>query len=56
MEDGTNARVVGVHANLPIRVEYGPKAYIEGVGRLFHHVPSLYYYQLGQRLKNRAVD
>ena len=36
MKDGPNARVVGVHANLPIRVEYGPEAYIEGVGQFFH--------------------
>ena len=56
MKDGANARVVGVKANLPIRVEYGPDAYIEGVGRFFHDVPSLYYHQLGQRLKNRTAD
>jgi hypothetical protein len=52
MEDGPNARVVGVQSNLPIRVEYGPDAYIEGVGRFFHDVPSLYYHQLGRRLKS----
>lgn len=56
MEDGASARVVGVQANLPIRVEYGPDAYIEGVGRLFHELPSLYRYQLDRRLGNAAAD
>jgi hypothetical protein len=56
MEDGPNARVVGVQANLPIRVEYGPDAYIEGVGRFFHDVPSLYYHQLGRRLGTQPAD
>ena len=56
MEDGPNARVVGVQANLPIRVEYGPDAYIEGVGRFFHDVPSLYYHQLARRQGNAPAD
>ena len=56
MEDGPNARVVGLQANLPIRVEYGPDAYIEGVGRFFHDVPSLYYHQLDRRMKETPAD
>ena len=51
MKDGANARVVGVSANLPIRVEYGPDAYIEGVGEYYQGIPSLFLYQLQQRIK-----
>jgi len=56
MEDGPNARIIGVHANLPIRVEYGPDAYIEGIGQYFHEVPSLYYHQLTRRLNGNSPD
>ena len=51
MKDGPLARLVGISANLPIKVEYGPDAYIEGVNHVFPKVPSLYHYQLNQRLK-----
>jgi hypothetical protein len=51
MKDGPNARVVGVSANLPIRVEYGPDAYIEGVGRFYSSIPSLFLHQLQQRIQ-----
>lgn len=50
MEDGPGARVIGVSANLPIRVEYGPDATIEGVGTYYSQIPSLYLYQLNRRL------
>lgn len=56
MEDGPFARAVGVHANLPVRVEYGPDACIEGVGRYFHEVPSLYCHQLTRRLNGKSPD
>ena len=50
MKDGANARVIGVSANLPIRVDYGPDAYIEGVGRYYSDIPSLFSHQLKQRM------
>lgn len=53
MKKGPNARVVGVSANLPIRVEYGPDAYIEGVGDYYEDIPSLYRYQLNKRLNQK---
>ncbi|MBT8038612.1 MAG: glycoside hydrolase family 55 protein [Gammaproteobacteria bacterium] len=50
MEDGPGARVIGVSANLPIGVKYGPNAYIEGVGTYYSEIPSLYLNQLNRRL------
>ena len=50
MKDGPLARIVGVSANLPIKVEYGPDPYIEGENIYYRGVPSLYYYQLQKRL------
>jgi len=56
MKDGPNARVVGVSANLPIRVEYGPDAYIEGVGQYYANMPSLFLHQLQQRMHTGKTD
>ncbi|MBF7073661.1 hypothetical protein ISG33_09665 [Glaciecola sp. MH2013] len=50
MKDGPRARVVSVHGNLPITVEYGPQAYIEGTNHEYTDAPSLFYYQLKKRL------
>lgn len=52
MNDGPLARIIGVKANLPIKVEYGPDAYIEGENTYYRNIPSLYYYQLEKRLNN----
>lgn len=50
-DEGPHARIVGFSANRPIAFKYGPEAYIEGVNRPGIAVPSLYEYQLRQRLK-----
>jgi hypothetical protein len=52
MKDGPLARLVGISANLPIKVEYGPDAYIEGENLVYDNVPSLYRYQLEKRLSH----
>ncbi|KXI30722.1 hypothetical protein AX660_04665 [Paraglaciecola hydrolytica] len=52
MTDGPLARLVGITANLPIDIEYGPAAYIEGLNTTFPKVPSLYHYQLNKRLQH----
>ena len=52
MKDGPLARLVGISANLPVKVEYGPDAYIEGENVVYDNVPSLYRYQLEQRLSH----
>lgn len=52
MKDGPNARIVGISANLPFSIEYGPDSYKEGIGKYFTEIPSLYIYQLQKRLSN----
>jgi len=48
--DGPSARLIGVHANYPIKISYRPNAYFEGINRNDCRVPSLYDYQLAKRL------
>jgi hypothetical protein len=50
IKDGPNARLVGIHGNYPMKITYGPDAYIEGLNRNDIAVPSLYDYQLKRRL------
>jgi len=50
MKDGPKARLVGIHADLPIEIEYGPDAYIEMTNKKLLEIPSLYQYQLKKRL------
>jgi hypothetical protein len=52
VKDGPEARLVGVHGNLPLEIDYGPSAYIEGINTFYRAIPSLYEYQLNQRLSN----
>ena len=54
LEDGPAARIVGLHANRPLTLTYGPDPYVEGLNRDDIAVPSLYRYQLQQRLGDRA--
>lgn len=49
MKDGCKARLVGVHANMPVKVGYGPNAYIEWTNQQVRIVPSLYEFQLQKR-------
>jgi len=52
MKDGPFARVVGVTGNHKFEVSYEPMSYIEYVNQSLENVPSLYKYQLKQRLNN----
>ena len=47
--EGPGERIVGLHANRPIRVHYTPEPYIEGTGQAVDAVPSLYDHQLARR-------
>jgi hypothetical protein len=49
-DEGPHARLVGFSANREIELEYGPDAYLEGIGRAGIAVPSLYQWQLSRRL------
>jgi hypothetical protein len=50
MSDGSLARVIGVHGNYQFQVVYGPDAYIDLTNNKLITVPSLYDYQLQQRI------
>ncbi len=47
--EGPGARIVGVHGNWPIEIDYRPAAYIEGTNSPVEAAPSLYEYQLSKR-------
>jgi hypothetical protein len=50
--DGPSARLVGLTANYPMEITYGPNAYMEGVNKPGIAFPSLYEYQLQKRTNN----
>ena len=52
IKDGPFARFVGFSANRPVKLEYGPNTYFEGVNRTGIAVPSLYEFQLSKRLQS----
>jgi hypothetical protein len=54
ISDGPGAYLVGISGTLPIRLTYGPDAVIEGLNRPGIAVPSLYTYQLQQRLAKKT--
>lgn len=49
MEDGPAARLIGISGNLPVKIDYGPDAYMELTNSPMSAIPSLYDYQLEQR-------
>ena len=55
LADGPAARIVGMHANAPLSLRYGPAPYVEGLNRSDLAVPSLYDYQLRRRLGETAT-
>jgi hypothetical protein len=46
--EGPGARIVGLHANRPVEVDYKPDAYVEGTNAA-PSIPSLYDWQLARR-------
>ncbi|MEQ8472595.1 MAG: hypothetical protein RIC35_15495 [Marinoscillum sp.] len=49
MTDGSNARLIGIHGNLPIQIDYAPNPIIENTNKRMDKIPSLYHYQLKKR-------
>ena len=47
--NGPSGRLVGITANYPMTIDYGPGAYMEGINRPGIAVHSLYEYQLNKR-------
>ncbi|WP_240642336.1 hypothetical protein [Nonlabens xiamenensis] len=56
MKDGPLARVIGTHGNGNYQIEYGPDAYISHTNQALNAAPSLYTYQLEQRMKNMVKE
>jgi hypothetical protein len=55
VKEGVSARIIGVHANHPVKIEYSPNAYIEKT----NHIPaieSLFEYQLHKRTPQKSFD
>ena len=48
--DGPSAYFIGLQSDTPLMFNYGPNAYIEGLNRPGIAIPSLYEYQLKQRI------
>ncbi|MFC4292820.1 glycosyl hydrolase family 28-related protein [Sphingorhabdus arenilitoris] len=48
---GPGARIIGMHGNRPIRLDYRPDPYVEWLNKPVNSVPSLHTYQLEQRKK-----
>lgn len=53
MTQGPNARIVGISGNQPVKVDYRPDPYVEGENHYYSDAPSLYQYQLKQRLSKK---
>ncbi len=51
IKEGPSARLIGITANYPIEISYGPNAYKEGINKRNIAVPSLYQYQLEKRME-----
>ena len=51
LDEGPDARVVGISGNRDFRVDYRPTPYVEMVNDFPREVPSLYDWQLAKRLK-----
>jgi Pectate lyase superfamily protein len=49
--EGPGARIVGLHANRPLEIDYKPDAYVEGTNQAVTKIPSLYDHQLAKRKK-----
>lgn len=51
--EGPDARIVGVSGNRSFEVDYYPEPYIERLNQSMQDVPSLYLWQLEQRMKTK---
>ncbi len=52
LDEGPQARIVGLHGNRELLLDYRPEPYIESLNQRLVAVPSLYDYQLANRLKH----
>lgn len=49
--EGPDSRIIGMHGNRPIDLDYRPGGYLENMNERVNTIPSLYDYQLAKRKK-----
>lgn len=54
LDEGPQARIVGLHGNRNLQLDYRPEPYIESLNTRVATVPSLYDYQKAKRLESLA--
>jgi hypothetical protein len=53
LDEGPDARIIGLWGNRPLRLDYRPAPYIEGLNRQMRDVPSLYDWQYARRHRGK---
>lgn len=51
LDEGPDARIVGVYGNRKFKIDYRPKAYLEAINQRVSEVPSLYDWQRQRQLR-----
>ena len=54
LAEGPDARIIGLHANRPVTLDYRPEPLISHLGERVHNIKSLYEYQLQTRTQNKS--
>ena len=56
LDEGPQARIVGLHGNRELQLDYRPEPYVESLNHRLVAVPSLYEYQLANRLEHLSSE
>ena len=56
LDEGPHARIIGLHGNRKLSLDYRPEPYVEKLNQRLVTVPSLYDYQLTQRIRALHAD
>ena len=55
LDEGPMALIVGVHGNREFELDYRPKPLVSVINARINHIPSLYNYQLSQRVNSQRM-
>jgi hypothetical protein len=55
LDEGPMALIVGVHGNREFELDYRPKPLVSVINARINHIPSLYNYQLSQRINSQQM-
>lgn len=56
LAEGPEARIIGLHANRPLTLDYRPEPYVESLNQPVENVPSLYAWQRARRLAAQRAE